>query len=40
MASPEGAVAFAKAMARHETGYDYPLDDSQWQEAYQMFRQA
>lgn len=40
MASPEGAVAFAKAMARHETGYDYPLEDSQWQEAYQMFLQA
>jgi len=40
MASPEGAVAFAKAMARHETGYDYPLDDNEWQEAYQMSRQA
>jgi hypothetical protein len=40
LASPEGAVAFAKAMARHETGYDYPLDDNEWQEAYQMSRQA
>ena len=40
MASPEGAVAFAKAMARHETGSEYPMNDEQWQEAYQMSRQA
>jgi hypothetical protein len=40
MASPEGAVAFAKAMARHEAGSEYPMNDDQWQQAYQMFREA
>lgn len=40
MASPEGAVAFAKAMARHEAGSEYPMNDEQWQQAYNMFREA
>jgi hypothetical protein len=40
MASPDSAVAFAKAMARHEAGSEYPMNDDQWQQAYQMFREA
>lgn len=40
MASPDSAVAFAKAMARHEAGSEYPMNDEQWQEAYNMFREA
>jgi hypothetical protein len=40
MASPDSAVAFAKAMARHEAGSEYPMSDDQWQEAYNMFREA
>ena len=40
MASPESALAFAQAMARHETGFDFPLDESGWQQAYDMYRNA
>jgi hypothetical protein len=40
MASPDSAVAFAKAMARHEAGSEYPMNDEQWQQAYNMFREA
>ena len=40
MADPQSAVAFAKAMARHEAGTEYPMSDDQWQQAYNMFRQA
>lgn len=40
MASPESAVAFAKAMARHEAGTEYPMSEEEWQQAYDMFRNA
>jgi hypothetical protein len=40
MASPEDAIAFAQAMARHEAGQDFPLDNSGWQQAYEMYRSA
>lgn len=40
MADPQSAVAFAKAMSRHETGFDYPMGDDEWQQAYSMFRNA
>jgi hypothetical protein len=40
MASPEDAIAFAQAMARHEAGQDFPLDTSGWQQAYEMYRSA
>lgn len=40
MASPEDAIAFAQAMARHEAGRDFPLDDGGWQQAYEMYRNA
>ena len=33
--SPKG-IALAKAMARHETGHDYPMTDQQWQGAQEM----
>lgn len=31
---PKTGVKFAKAMAFHETGYEYPLTDKQWKEAH------
>ncbi|NBW08660.1 MAG: hypothetical protein EBR82_11605 [Caulobacteraceae bacterium] len=40
MSSPDQAIAFAKAMARHEAGTDYPMNDDQWQQAFAMFQQA
>jgi hypothetical protein len=40
MASPESAVAFAKAMARHEAGTEYPMSEEEWRQAYDMFRNA
>jgi hypothetical protein len=40
MSSPDQAIAFAKAMARHEAGADYPMNDDQWQQAFAMFQQA
>ena len=34
--NPRTAIAFAKAMARHEAGEAYPMTDAEWQKAHSM----
>ena len=34
---PEPAIEFAKAMAKHEAGVEYPMTDAQWAESHQEF---
>ena len=34
--NPKFAIRFAKTMARHETGYPYPLTDDEWLAAHRM----
>lgn len=36
LADPQTAIPFAKAMARHEAGQEYPMSDADWLEAHQM----
>lgn len=36
MRDPKFAIRFAKTMARHETGYVYPLSMSEWRAAHSM----
>lgn len=36
IADPATAIPFAKAMARHEAGREYPMTDEDWLEAYEM----
>lgn len=40
LGQPETAIPFAKAMAKHEagTGKSYPMTDTQWREAYGLYR--
>lgn len=34
--NPETSVPFAKAMAKHEAGQDYPMSDEEWYEAHAL----
>lgn len=34
--NPDKAIPLAQAMARHEAGQDYPLDDAGWRRAHSM----
>ena len=38
MADPQSAIRFAQAMARHEAGNSFPLNEDQWQAAFQKFQ--
>lgn len=40
MSDPQRAIKFTKTMSRFEAGAEYPLNDEQWAQAYNMFRQA
>lgn len=35
--NPEGAIPLARAMAKHETGRDYPMSLAEWETAHRLF---
>jgi hypothetical protein len=37
MAEPDRAIAFTKAMSRFEAGREFPLEDFEWKQAYDMY---
>lgn len=40
MADKNNAIAFVRAMSRHEADQDFPMSSEQWQRAYTLFQDA